>query len=440
MASIRPRKETGLLVIDFRYRGKRCREQTLLADTPVNRARLEKLVERMERTMLQGTFVYAEFFPGSPMTALDRTEPSAPEGARVGSESPQTRSTSILVTPSFKDFADQWFDQSTPRWRKRNIEATRDMIDLVFVPQLGNKALHELTRADLLSFRAEIAKRPGRGGQLISAKRVNKIMSILASILNEGCDRFGLTPPSRGIKPLKQKRSEVFPFSVTEINALIAAAREDYRAYITVRSLTGMRTGEVDGLQWDDIDFERELIHIERTHSRGGDGETKTELSRRVIPMVPAVKDALQAQLRCKQVGCPWVFHSPQGNPIDANNFANRVWYPLLRYLGFKKRPPYQMRHTAATLMLAAGENPEWVARILGHSTTEMLFRVYSRYVPNLTRNDGGAYAGLLTSKLDTARLSANPTLTPDISSLSAEQRSELLKQLNADNQQGKSP
>jgi integrase len=156
--------------------------------------------------------------------------------------------------------------------------------------------------------------------------------------------------------------------------------------------------------------------------------------------MVPAVKDALQAQLRCKQVGCPWVFHSPQGNPIDANNFANRVWYPLLRYLGFKKRPPYQMRHTAATLMLAAGENPEWVARILGHSTTEMLFRVYSRYVPNLTRNDGGAYAGLLTSKLDTARLSANPTLTPDISSLSAEQRSELLKQLNADNQQGKSP
>jgi integrase len=58
------------------------------------------------------------------------------------------------------------------------------------------------------------------------------------------------------------------------------------------------------------------------------------------------------------------------------------------------------MRHTAATLMLAAGENPEWVASILGHSTTEMLFRVYSRFVPNLTRNDGMAFAGLMHARL----------------------------------------
>jgi integrase len=394
----------------------------------------------MERAMLQGTFVYAEFFPGSTMASLDQAETRASEGAREKLAPSQTQSTPIVVTPSFKDFADQWFEQSKPRWRKRNIEATRDMIDLVFVPQLGEKALHELTRADLLSFRAEIAKRPGRGGQLISAKRVNKIMSILASILNEGCDRFGLTSPNRGIKPLKQKRSEVFPFSVTELNTLISAVREDYRPYITVRSLTGMRTGEVDGLQWEDIDFERDLIHVERTHSRDGDGETKTELSRRVITMVPAVKDALHEQLKFRLTGCPWVFHSPQGNPIDANNFANRVWYPLLRHLGFKKRPPYQMRHTAATLMLAAGENPEWVARILGHSTTEMLFRVYSRYVPNLTRNDGGAYAGMLTSKLDAARSSASNIFAPDISNLSSEQRSELLKQLTAGSQKESAP
>ena len=59
---------------------------------------------------------------------------------------------------------------------------------------------------------------------------------------------------------------------------------------------------------------------------------------------------------------------------------------------------PYQMRHTAATLWLAAGENPEWIARQLGHTTTEMLFRVYSRYVPNLTRNDGTAFERMLAA------------------------------------------
>ena len=64
--------------------------------------------------------------------------------------------------------------------------------------------------------------------------------------------------------------------------------------------------------------------------------------------------------------------------------------------LGLKHRRAYQTRHTAATLWLAAGENPEWIARQLGHSSTEMLFRVYSRYVPDITRNDGSAIENLL--------------------------------------------
>jgi integrase len=61
------------------------------------------------------------------------------------------------------------------------------------------------------------------------------------------------------------------------------------------------------------------------------------------------------------------------------------------------------MRHTCATLWLAAGENPEWIARQLGHTTTEMLFRVYSRYVPNLTRRDGSAFDSLVSSVIQTA-------------------------------------
>lgn len=75
---------------------------------------------------------------------------------------------------------------------------------------------------------------------------------------------------------------------------------------------------------------------------------------------------------------------------------TKRVWYPLLSYLGLTKRRPYQTRHTAATLLLASGENPEWVARLLGHSSTEMLFNVYSRYIPNATRQDGSAFDRLI--------------------------------------------
>jgi integrase len=432
MASIRARTETGHLVIDFRYRGKRCREQTLLIDTPENRKRLERLVDRMERAMLQGTFVYEEFFPGSPLASIDRIP--APEhllssSATTSESQPVSRDAGCAI-PCFAKFANLWFEESKPRWRKRNEKANRDLIANIFNPHLGEKSLHEITRADLLGFRAVLCKRPGRGGQLISGKRVNKIMSILASILNEGCDRYGITSPSRGVKPLKQKRSEVLPFSLTEVNALITRVRDDYRAYLVVRLLTGLRTGEVNGLQWSDIDLEEGQIHIERTYSRDGDGDTKTELSRRTIPMVPAVHEALVSHQTSKLENCPWVFHSAQGNPIDANNFANRIWYPLLRFLGFKKRPPYQMRHTAATLMLAAGENPEWVAQILGHSTTEMLFRVYSRFVPNLTRNDGGAYAGLLNSKLTSPKASSDGNGHIELAGMSLTQKRALLQHL----------
>ncbi|MEY8250960.1 MAG: integrase, partial [Colwellia sp.] len=87
---------------------------------------------------------------------------------------------------------------------------------------------------------------------------------------------------------------------------------------------------------------------------------------------------------------------------VSNNNITKRVWYPMLAHLDLRKRRPYQTRHTAATLWLASGESPEWIARQMGHVNTEMLFRVYSRYVPNLTRRDGSAFERLLTNSFET--------------------------------------
>ena len=91
-----------------------------------------------------------------------------------------------------------------------------------------------------------------------------------------------------------------------------------------------------------------------------------------------------------------FVFCSRSGTPLEDRNVANRVWYPLLKLLSLEARKPYQTRHTTATLWLAAGESPEWIARQLGHSSTQMLFRVYSRYVPDLAGRDGSAFEQLM--------------------------------------------
>jgi integrase len=421
MAKVRVRPETRTLYLDFQYRGVRCREQTALPDTPGNRRTVEALAKRIDRELLKGTFDYAALFPDSPRAK-----------AGIGEDAPSAANDH--PTPTFAEFTELWVSESAPRWRAHYGRAIRDTLDRIILPVLGPKPLASIDRGDLLGFQAELAKRPGRGGQAISAKRINKLMSLVKAILNEGCDRHGLTSPGRSLKTLKQKRADVMPFSMPEVEQLIARIRQDYRPYLTVRLLTGLRTGEVDGLQWQDIDFEAGLIHVERTHSRNGDGGTKNEGSRRTVPMVPQVRAALEQQRKAAHATCPWVFHSLHGNPIDAVNFANRVWYPLLRNLGLRKRPPYQMRHTAATLMLAAGENPEWVASILGHSTTEMLFRVYSRFVPNLTRSDGLAFAGLVNGHFGTAAVQtssppdpAGPDILSALQSLTPEQLATLL-------------
>ena len=388
MAKVRVRPETRTLYLDFQYRAKRCREQTALPDTPGNRRVLDALAKRVEKAILKGTFEYSTFFPDSPKAKELEAADAVPA---AGGDHP---------TPTFGEFAELWVIESSPRWRAQYRNEVRKTLDGIVLPALGGTPLANIDRGHLLGFQAEVAKRQGRGGRSVSSKRINKVLGLVKSILNEGCDRHGLQSPGRTLKRLKQGRTEVMPFSMEEVELLVARVREDYRPYLTLRLLTGLRTGEADGLQWQDVDFGAGTFQVQRTHSRNGDGGTKTEGSRRTIPLVPQVRAALESQRARAVEGCPWVFHTLHGNPIDAVNFTNRIWYPLLRNLGLKPRPPYQMRHTAATLMLAAGENPEWVANVLGHSTTEMLFRVYSRFVPNLTRHDGLAFAGLVNGHL----------------------------------------
>ena len=157
-----------------------------------------------------------------------------------------------------------------------------------------------------------------------------------------------------------------------------------------------MRTGEIDGLKWEYVDFNRRVISVRETLVAGKAEYTKTDGSQREITMLGPVYNALKDQYQATGHLSAYVFCNAEGNPLEHNNVTKRVWYPLLRHLGLKKRRPYQTRHTAATLLLASGENPEWVARFLGHATTEMLFKVYSRYIPNLTRMDGSAFEHMI--------------------------------------------
>lgn len=392
MSSINARNNQ--LFFDFRYQGKRCREYTKLTDTSANRKKMQKVLEKIEAEITLGTFCYAQYFPNS-KNATRFPAPEAGMAAASGS------GPGVDDTPLYKDFVETWFAENEPLWRRSHQATIRSTLERHLLPAFGERPVGAITKAEVLAFRASLVKLPGRGGNNgLSAKTVNRVIQIHAQIMAEAGERYDFINPVERIKRLKQQKVDIHPFSLEEVQSMVANVRPDYRDYLLVRFFTGLRTGELHGLQWKYVDFERRQILVRQTLVRGELEYTKTDGSQREVAISEPVYQALVRQKQATGDLSRFVFCTGGGEPLDLDNVTNRVWYPLLRYLGLEKRRPYQTRHTAATLWLGAGENPEWVARQLGHSNTEMLFKTYSRFVPNLTRQDGSAFNSLVSTTM----------------------------------------
>ena len=265
-------------------------------------------------------------------------------------------------------------------------------------PRFKGRRVGDISKADILAFRTHLAK-DSREGQGLSPARINGILNILRQILAEAADRFDFTTPYRGIKPLRVPKTEVDPFSLNEVKLILAYLPDAYRPYFTAAFLTAMRPSEMLGLTWSQVDFERMQVCVEDAWVCGELDSTKTPGSQRIIDLsAPVIAALRQQQAMTAMIGSKFVFCTSTGQPLSRHNLANRIWHPTLMALKLKARRPYQTRHTAATLWLASGEAPEWICRQMGHTSTKMLFTVYSRYVPNLTRQDGSAMEHLLAS------------------------------------------
>jgi len=107
--------------------------------------------------------------------------------------------------------------------------------------------------------------------------------------------------------------------------------------------------------------------------------------------MLPPAKEALTTQKSLSWLLGDLVFVDGKQQPVNYELFRMKVWESVLKRLGIRYRPPYQMRHTFATLAISAGENINWVARMLGHKSPVVTLEKYNRFVPNLTREDGRA-------------------------------------------------
>lgn len=153
------------------------------------------------------------------------------------------------------------------------------------------------------------------------------------------------------------------------------------RNYFLFAFWSGLRTGELIALRWCDVDWDNSRICVRLAWSKKTFTLTKGKRARWVNMTEPA-KQALLAQKAITGGVGRWVFHNPK--TADRWQNSERVrqhWIAALSKAGVRYRKPYQTRHTYASLMVSAGEIPEWVADQMGHLDTRMVTEVYAKWL-----------------------------------------------------------
>lgn len=395
MAKVRTRPETNKLFFDFTYMGMRFKEYTALTNNAKNLKAAEAMAKRLQAEIDSNIFSYEKYFPTS--RNLVKAMALVDQKQEIDFRRDRIRQGLDPHMPLLKDFAVIWLEENDIRWRAATKTFMHRHVYQHIVPEFGDRVVSGITRAEILGFRAKLAKVNARTTKgTLSTRTINAHTMVLKTLLSEAAARYEFMSPVNRIPSLKTKRTDVEPFTLDEVKSIIAAVPEHYRYYITCRFFTGMRSSEIAALEWRHIDWDRKQIMVELSASE--DEGLKTSHSHRAIDMSGLVYDALVKQRELTQQFSRLVFCNQEGGAIDSANFTKRVWAPTLKQLGIQYRRPYQCRHTAATLWLASGEVPEWIAKQLGHANTQMLFKTYSRYIPNLTRRDGAAFENLLAN------------------------------------------
>jgi integrase len=286
-----------------------------------------------------------------------------------------------------------------------------DLVRLHVVPVLGSRPLAKLTPLDV---QALYANRKAAG---LSSTSVNLLHNMLHRALQQAVhwDLLVRNPTERVLAP-RPTATEPATWTTAEVARFLAAAdATDDAAMWRVAICTGMRRSELLGLQWADVDLERGVLNIQHARKRGEGnrwetGAPKTRKGRRQIALPPSAVEALR-QHRRRQVeyrlqlgsayqdnGC--VFAGDQGQPMHPNVIAKR-FERLSTAAGVPRIKLHGMRHTNATVSLAAGEHPKIVQERLGHSTISMTLDRYSHVTASMQQEAAQRLDALLSAAAD---------------------------------------
>lgn len=302
------------------------------------------------------------------------------------------------------EFSSGWFDsiRSSGRRTERTVHGYKSLLDNYIIPIFGDYTFAQINPAVIEDYVVR-AKQLKLRNKEASNKTINKTLIPFKMMCRDAAIKFGWGAnynPFFGFKKLPEKSSTyvINPFSLDEQKMIIDNLPPHWRPYFRFAFCSGLRQGEQFALRASGVNWDKGHVTISTAmtldeQGRRIEGQTKNQYSQRQIQLSSAMQSALLDQKKIsEELGSEYLFCTTNGNLLNHANLSNRVWTPALKKAGIAYRPMIQTRHSFATTALSLGENPLWIACTMGHRDTDMIIRVYTKYVSNAVNQlDGKA-------------------------------------------------
>jgi integrase len=280
-------------------------------------------------------------------------------------------------------YLDKWLDAVKGSVRRRTWQRHEEVVRLHLKPTIGSV---RLDRLNALQVQSVYGQKLDSG---LSPRSVEIIHATLHKALKQAVT-WTLIPRNAAASatPPRPTKREITPLSQEQARTLLEAARGDaLHAFYVLAVTTGMRNGELLGLQWKDVSLEDRTLRVRRTVFNGVVSPPKTAAGNRTIHLTGLAVAALKQHrlATAKQRICEWVFPSLTGTPLNVHNVHNRSWKPLLQRAGLPASiRMHDLRHTCATLLLSRGVPVKVVSEMLGHGDVAITLTVYQSVLPHM--------------------------------------------------------
>ncbi|CAM5229557.1 tyrosine-type recombinase/integrase [Streptomyces tanashiensis] len=186
-------------------------------------------------------------------------------------------------------------------------------------------------------------------------------------------------------------RKKVVPLAVEQVRTLAEEIPQRYKGLVLLGISTGLRPGELFGLQVRHLDLLHATVSVEQQIQQTAKhgvyiGPPKTARSHRTVPLPRVAVDAMKAHLQDFPADEPesWIFTAPQGGPVVYTHFMDGAWRPTCAKAGIAKgTEPHSLRHHYASLLIKHGESVKTVSERLGHTNPAMTLNIYTHLWPD---------------------------------------------------------